>query len=139
MKKVQLRHPVELLKSRKEEHPEPLETVGDHVTARPVVNAVAVSGERRGVQGPDSRKAGDTAPSLCSLAACTRGLHFWKDGMSVDDTLAPSDIQLGVRPPHRTPRRKWAGSLSGACLIPGGSLGPKHPQTHPLILLPLPV
>lgn len=39
MKKVQLRHPVELLKGRKEEHAEPLETVGDHVTAWPAVNA----------------------------------------------------------------------------------------------------
>lgn len=128
MKKVQLRHSVELLMSQKGEHAEALETVGDHVTARPVVSAVALSGERRGVLGPGSQKAGDTAPSLCSLAPCTRGLHFWKDGMLVDDTLAPSDIQLRVRPPHRTPRRKWTRSLSGACLIPGGSLGSEPPK-----------
>lgn len=88
---------------------------------------------------PDTWKIGDSAPSLCSLALCTRGLHFWKDGMSVEDTLAPSDIQLGVGLPCRTPRRKWARSLSGVCLIPGGSLGSEPPKTHPLTLLPLPV
>lgn len=119
---------MELLKSRKGEHAEALETVGDRVTAWPIVSAAALSGERRGVRGPGSQKAGDTAPSLCSLAPYMRGLYFWKDGMLVDDTLAPSDIQLRVRPPHRTPRRKWAGSLSGACLIQGGNLGSEPPK-----------
>lgn len=91
------------------------------------------------MRGPDTWKIGDSAPSLCSLAPCTRDLHFWKYGMSVDDTLVHSDIELGLRLPCRTQRRKWARSLSRVCLIPGGSLGSEPPKTHPLTSLPLPV
>lgn len=65
-----------------------LETVGDHPCLT-CSGAVALRRGEEGVLGPGSQKAGDTAPSLLLIALpCTRGLHFWKDGMLVDDTLA---------------------------------------------------
>lgn len=77
MKKVQLRHSVELLMSQKGEHAEALETVGDHAHSPACSECSGIEQGEEGRARPGSQKAGDIAPSLCSSllarGACTFG------------------------------------------------------------------